>query len=288
MPFPFSLFNKNNKPAETPPNTLTESIKTQLDEINTTYAAMAKALTQDCQNLTIGADTTAPTQSRIGGIAWLPEGMEYPTGKDGTPMVFLLQVNLRDITTHILPTTLKSGLLQFYIEDSDNFGCEFPSTPDNGFKILHITKQDTLTARPQDLPTSTPLQWANSHKISKAIHITPGTSTPSTEDFRFQPLLKKALTLLKEAGVKSPWSHPLYPSNTHPTNHNANLYMLGNPHFTQSDFRLDFLKHTVSLLSIGFTKETCIGDAGEMHFLIPPKALARGDLSQILYYWDCH
>lgn len=67
-----------------------------------------------------------PWESKLGGCPYLSEQEEYPIGKNGKPMLFLAQINLKDI--HNMPAELPDhGLLQFYVEQEEAFGLYSPA-----------------------------------------------------------------------------------------------------------------------------------------------------------------
>lgn len=65
-----------------------------------------------------------PWDSKLGGCPYLHQQEEYPMGQNGTPMLFLAQINLKDI--HNIPELPCQGLLQFFVENSAHFGIDAP------------------------------------------------------------------------------------------------------------------------------------------------------------------
>lgn len=61
-----------------------------------------------------------PWESKLGGCPYMHSAEEYPVDKNGVPMLFLLQINLKDI--HNIAALPKTGLLQFFIPQ-DNGDC---------------------------------------------------------------------------------------------------------------------------------------------------------------------
>ncbi|WP_136609052.1 YwqG family protein [Paenibacillus dokdonensis] len=66
------------------------------------------------------ANYDIPCVSRIGGDPDLPPQAEWPATTDGTPMTFLVQLNLKDVASHdessLLPT---GGMLYFFVGIDD-------------------------------------------------------------------------------------------------------------------------------------------------------------------------
>lgn len=62
------------------------------------------------------ANYERPCGSRIGGDPDLPPEMEWPTTRDGIPMTFLVQLNLREVAVHDESSRLPTGgMLYFFV-----------------------------------------------------------------------------------------------------------------------------------------------------------------------------
>ncbi|MCC8171342.1 MAG: DUF1963 domain-containing protein [Parabacteroides sp.] len=66
-----------------------------------------------------------PWESKLGGCPYLPSKEEYPIGENGKPMLFMAQINLKEVPPiSILPD---HGLLQFFVCQDDSYGAYAPS-----------------------------------------------------------------------------------------------------------------------------------------------------------------
>lgn len=63
-----------------------------------------------------------PWESKLGGCPYLRSADEYPIGKNGKPMLFMAQLNLKDI--HNIPELPDHGLIQVFVEQSRWYGIE--------------------------------------------------------------------------------------------------------------------------------------------------------------------
>ena len=59
------------------------------------------------------ADNLALTDSKLGGIPYIPQGGALPTSVDGKPLFMLAQINCEQLPENTLYP--KKGLLQFWI-----------------------------------------------------------------------------------------------------------------------------------------------------------------------------
>lgn len=103
-------------------------------------------------NNQVGVDTEVRlTDSKIGGIGYIPKDGEFPTTEDGKQYKFLMQLNLTEVSkdsekTSILeelglPTT---GLLQFWALNNEYIGADLDKVGDNtGYKIVYLEEFDT-------------------------------------------------------------------------------------------------------------------------------------------------
>lgn len=78
------------------------------------------------------------TDSKLGGIPYLPMGFNYPLNKDGHPLALLAQINFSDFEK-----TVKfphKGMLQFFIDITDvkSYGADFRDHMNkSGFKVVY-------------------------------------------------------------------------------------------------------------------------------------------------------
>jgi uncharacterized protein YwqG len=253
-----------------------------------------------------------PMVSKIGGQPYYPEGYDTPQDDEGNPLFFLAQINMEDVASNYdIHPDLKTGLLQFYVGTDDLMGCQFPSSGPNvsdykvaqsssQFRVIHIPKNTPLIARQnEEFTDADPFSYPDSKINSK--QITPNSVCylypENTYIFDIDPYVA-SLNKLKETDPSITFTHPLVTefeeenldiiksNNTCRTD----VHFGGHPFFRQEDYRdvNSFRTHTFPLLSMGgVSKNICIGDVGELHFMIDPENLKKGDLTDISYNWDC-
>jgi len=84
-----------------------------------------------------GAPPVSPADSRIGGVPWLPAGIEWPR-RDGRPLAFIAQIDLasqpRGLAGQGLPST--GMLLFFYDATQTTWG--FDPKDAGSFAVIHV------------------------------------------------------------------------------------------------------------------------------------------------------
>lgn len=117
------------------------------------------------------ADPVADGRSRLGGTPDMPDGVEWPRGKDGSPLLFVAQVDLSAVP-HIDGTLPDHGLLLFFYDDrswSEGPGSDahkvmwFPDgerveTPDGGRCYSTVRLSAELTATLPELVPGLPVE----------------------------------------------------------------------------------------------------------------------------------
>lgn len=78
------------------------------------------------------SDSLALTDSKFGGMPYVPKGGSLPTSAEGKPLFMLAQINCEQLPeNNIYP---KKGLLQFWIAKDDYFGADFKNLCQNNTK----------------------------------------------------------------------------------------------------------------------------------------------------------
>jgi uncharacterized protein YwqG len=76
-------------------------------------------------------------QSKLGGLPYFPQGLEYPRSPDGNYLYLLTQINFAEVPP--LENFPTQGILQFYIGDDEFYGCDFNNpTQQLKFRILYF------------------------------------------------------------------------------------------------------------------------------------------------------
>lgn len=222
-------------------------------------------------------------ESKVGGLPYLPKGVNYPTAPDGRELFFLAQLNFADMPA-LEPFPTK-GIVQFYIYDDDLYGMDFDDgeNPDT-FRVLYfpeVTQDETALQtqfsliRDYDLLPHHP-ETAHPLAFERAEEVAPATDYQFWERFGtdfFQQFGEQEWDVLDEFG-------------RHVRAHGHKVG--GYAYFTQDDPRraADPMLLLFQLDS-DEPMDLMWGDMGVGHFFIREKDLKAGDFSRVLYDWDC-
>ena len=248
------------------------------------------------------ADNLALTDSKLGGIPYIPQGGALPTSVDGKPLFMLAQINCEQLPENTLYP--KKGLLQFWIAATEAplYGLDYEAPCSNDFKrvIYYPTFGEALpiddfindyTFDNENLPF-------NSKKRQFALHFKKDTESISLEE-------RAATQLFFEK-----WNEAF---STHITTideffdevpddicEEINVYLLkeptghkigGYPYFIEYDPREENDPHTFLLLQIDIDnvegEEICWGNLGGVaNFFISPEDLDNCKFDNIFFHWE--
>lgn len=201
--------------------------------------------------ISLEAGTTMPWESKLGGCPYLRAQEEYPIGKNGKPMLFLAQLNLKDI--HGIPELPDYGLLQFFVEQNDMFGLVYGE--ESGAHVRWI--EDVVESEDGLLLE---------HPFADEAYLT-------------------ALPFEEPGKISFAPTQPLEPEEDEESG--PEICMVGGyPYFPQ-DGELE--PDEFLLLQLADEGECGIsyGDCGACRFIIGRDALAARDFSDVYYSWDC-
>ena len=239
------------------------------------------------------SDSLALTDSKFGGMPYIPKGGSLPTSAEGKPLFMLAQINCEQLPeNNIYP---KKGLLQFWIADTEDylFGLDFDNPCSNDFKrvLYYPTIGEALSTDDfiedyvfdnDNLPFDADLQFA--------LHFTKEIETFSVTEYSTQKLFiekwnetfSDKIESLYQLPDEADFIHDLYS-----TGHKIGGY----PYFTQDDPRKDNDPYTLLLLQIDSDDiedvEIIWGDCGVANFFINPEDLAKCQFDDVMYNWDC-
>lgn len=243
------------------------------------------------------ADELAVTDSKVGGVPYIPKGDALPRSAEGKPLFMLAQINCEQLPENNLYP--KKGLLQFWIAATDDYlyGIDFdnPCSNDNKRVLYYPTIGEALPAEAfaehytfEDcyLPFDADLQFA--------LRFTKGTESLSIEEKAAERFFIEKWNETFSDNIKNMWNLPeetcqiinsLLLKNT--MRHKIGGY----PYFTQVDPREENDPHTLLLLQIDSDevkgKEILWGDCGVANFFISPEDMANCKFDDVLYNWDC-
>ena len=225
-----------------------------------------------------------PWESKFGGVTNLPNNINLPFSEEGKPLHLLIQINFEEVP--FMPPFPSQGLLQIFIADDNNYGCNFENASEqSGFRIFffpEIEKKveawhtiNTYLTNPESLPFDPRQSFALN--FAKAKELVP----PSDFNFQHIPNLdfhaqfgEEVWRILKE-----------YEEAVYRGGHKLGGYA----NFAQEDPR-DPNNPLALLLQID--SDSAIncqwGDMGIANFFIPEEELLAGNFSNVIYNWDCY
>ncbi len=234
------------------------------------------------------------TESKIGGIPYLPHTMEIPLDSNGIQMKLLAQIDCKELTA--LEDFPHMGLLQFFCSDDDVSGLNFDDfTKQTGFRILYHESIDTSVTRDDVLKKIIPSTDESYFPVKSehSVKFTVETQTMPNTDYRYDQLFIKKYNENHSEKIVDRYRE-LYCDeydNLFDDESNGGNKIGGYPFFTQEDPRDETGKYTnydVLLLQLDSDFEDIEwGDAGVCNFFINREKLKNKDFSDVLYNWDC-
>ena len=248
------------------------------------------------------ANSLSIFDSKLGGLPYWDESMEYPTDSNGEGLILLAQINfeMTPINDDRFP---KTGILQFFIGTNDIMGVDFDNLDNqNGFRVVYheninknLTKEEI---RAQGIRANTELDGASEEYFPfyKQYEITLEESVEpiSSATHNFEEVLKNTTEEVLGKEIDTVWDvleeHEDYINDTF---YICGHKILGYPFFTQWDPREDDdmykeKKYDTLLLQIDSEGDILWGDSGVGNFFINEQDLINKDFSKVLYTWDCY
>lgn len=257
-------------------------------------------------------DFIPTTNSKIGGMGYLPVGENYPTTPEGTPLVMLAQINFKEVAQQAdisqLPYPLpKQGILQIYIDGQDDlYGADFDNPlPSDKYQVrfwqdetlpLNTDELTKISKQLKELDIILPFNF--NHQYKMAFTLTPQSCTTTCYEYNH---ISQNIDELKECdlwnyleedlGIDDPDDYlQIYDECSGSNEHQ----LLGYPSFTQTDPRQynEALQEHILLLQIETDdidgSGIMWGDSGIGNFFIHPDDLKNQDFSKLIYNWDCY
>ena len=242
------------------------------------------------------ADGLAVTDSKFGGVPYIPKGGALPKSAEGKPLFMLAQINCEQLPENNLYP--KKGLLQFWIAATDDYlyGIDFdnPCSNDNKRVLYYPTIGEAL-----------PIEAFAEHYTFEDCYLPFDVGLEFAMSFRKEI---EAISLAEKAAHRffvEKWNETFSDTIEHfwflPNDTCEKIYDLldkemghkigGYPYFTQVDPREENDPHTFLLLQIDSDdiedKEIIWGDCGVANFFISPEDMANCKFDDVLYNWDC-
>ncbi len=251
------------------------------------------------------------TDSKADGVPYFPKDEPWPKDANGTPLLFLAQINCAELTA--LPDFPHTGLLQFFIGSDDVWGMDFDDmTNTGGFRVFYWETVDPSVTKADAAAKQPPAPEEYGSPVCKPCRIVfqrPWEQGIPDGDFLFETLfVEKWNRRRPEKPLKTLWDfYSLFPKEERDYSifeenpegedegRGPNHQMDGFPFFTQSDPRtekaeyegFDTLLFQLDSDSLDRKDLVLWGDCGVGGFFISREDLKRRDFSRVLYNWDC-
>lgn len=286
------LLPPSEAPAVQPSAPAGESVRAVVEEIKSRTA-------MDCLALRIlPGSRPGLLDSKLGGLPYWPEGMDYPRDSAGEKLILLAQFDLGQLPP--LPPLPQRGLLQFFAGRGDLFGADWGNGLPWGYRVVyhgHIDRSLTPErVRAMDIPTHASLDyWPVMTEAAVSAEKTTLYMGPPDGRFDgvFRQAWEKVTGQILENGTdfrdvlpdadRSYLYDQLWSSGHH---------LLGYPTFDQFDPREEDSPYDTLLFQLdsdwtGDRTYVMWASGGAGQFFIPLDKLKRQDFSDVFYTWDC-
>lgn len=269
-----------------------DPVKCEEGMISHVFGMLKKETEKEFLQIKLNTEAVGLTDSKFGGLPYLPKGTEPPADHAGNQLRLLAQIRMEDLPENGigLPT---QGVLQFWTLDDDLVGMNTGA----GHKVVYYDAVDDTVTEEEIKEIYEPYNDGESYfpfQDEFGITFILNKEGISTSDYQFD---KKFVTI---------WNQE-YPGNEIGEYFELNEEMAadmynelcgeghkigGYPMFTQFDPRdgewNDYQTLLLQIDSFGVDGKTIMwGDAGVANFFINPADLKVLNFSQVLYTWDC-
>ena len=247
------------------------------------------------------ADELAVTDSKVGGVPYIPKGDALPRSAEGKPLFMLAQINCEQLPENNLYP--KKGLLQFWIADTEDplYGLDYDDPCSNDFKrVLYFSTigealsiDDFISDYTFDdnhLPFNSKKQFAlHFKKDTESISLEERAATQlffekwneafstqiTTIDEFFEEVPNDICEEINASLLKEPTGHKIG----------------GYPYFIEYDPREENDPHTLLLLQIDIDnvegEEIYWGNGGGVaNFFVSPEDMANCKFDDVLFHWE--
>lgn len=228
-------------------------------------------------------------QSRVGGMPYLPKGMEFPATPEGKELFFLAQINFAEVPR--LEPFPASGILQFYIYDDEWYGADplHPSSANN-FRVLYF---DEIVTDEKMLERD--FSWLRNYR---ELPLDPDVSFPLVFELQHEIVPLSDYRFVKFFGEDffAPFGNRQWEiMDVYSKMHNAGGHKMGGyAFFTQQDPRYRFNDSVGESWELLFQLDSdpkihsMWGDMGVGNFFINRAGPDQLDFSKVLYHWDAY
>ena len=247
------------------------------------------------------ANQLAVTDSKVGGVPYIPKEGALPRSAEGKPLFMLAQINCEQLPENNLYP--KKGLLQFWIADTEDplYGLDYDDPCSNDFKrVLYFSTigealsiDDFISDYTFDdnhLPFNSKKQFAlHFKKDTESISLEERAATQLFFE-KWNEAFSTHITTIDEFFDEVP-DDICEEINAYllkePTGHKIGGY----PYFIEYDPREENDPHTFLLLQIDIDnvegEEICWGNLGGVaNFFISPEDLKNYKFNDVLVHWE--
>ena len=247
------------------------------NDLLTTRQAFIRAKSQP-------ARATSLWESKVGGMPYLPKGMDWPADPNGKELFFLAQLNFADMPP--LAPFPTSGMVQFYIMDDDLYGMDFDDGEvQDTFRVLyHSAVVRNHSQLQTDFPPLRDYDELLPHHPDESYPLVFSLEEElmSMTDYQFSQ--RFGGDFFQKFGDKEWDVAEQFNKAIRSDGHKIGGYA----YFTQDDPRRPEDPMLLLLqLDSDEVMDLMWGDMGVGHFFIREKDLAARNFSRVLYDWDC-
>ncbi|WP_434354092.1 YwqG family protein [Psychrobacter sp. HD31] len=278
---------------------LFNKLQSQLQEVVLkTHHAFIRINTQVCETMRL-------TDSKFGGVPYIPANGFYPKAADGTPLMLLAQINFEQVFEQVSHNEFaqlpKQGLLQIFINagEEDLGKDEDERTPNSNYQVHFIPSID-ITATPLSESTKMARQSVDDNYLEEVFSpISTPLKLSFIKEYGCAGVSENLLEFIAanqgqaideldyENGEKEDIAYEAINKLSNASGHK----LLGMPVFPNEEIRKPYSTQKLFLqidseYPMTESYEIMWGDMGVANFFIQPDALLNKDFSNLIYNWD--
>lgn len=264
-----------------------------------TFHPFIKLNTQVCQTMRL-------TDSKFGGVPYIPSNIHYPISADGTPLMLLAQINFAQVFEQVNHTDFielpKQGLLQIFVNTKDEkLGLTEAQTTNKNYQIRFIPQIDIMA---DTLPTATMLaNQSVNPTIADDLELFTPISTPLklsfSKEYGCAGVSENLIEFMQanhgqaidELDYDNDEKEDLAYETLNNLSNAGGHKLLGMPLFPDAEFRkpysdLRLLLQIDSEYPLTNDYEIMWGDMGVANFFIKPDELVTQKFLPLVYHWQ--
>lgn len=226
--------------------------------------------TKPCMKIKLTYTKPSIFESKAGGMGYIPHNCGFPVNKNGRQLRLLAQIECEKVQLDDFP---KSGLLQFWILNSEDYGMGWDNqTEQDGFRVIYYPEVDRTVTEDEILSKFIKSEY-DDDEYNMPVFGEYGMSFEKCED--------------KYVDYDDDIDDEIYQEII---GHKIGGY----PYFTQTDPReyeplqkYDYLLFQLDTDDDDRGDRVMWGDSGIGNFFISTEKLKNLDFSDVLYNWDC-